>query len=267
MLPGESQRSQLRPVGCQAALENSCLAAASRRYLRCMGDATNSIITIDGPVASGKSTVAREVARRLGFRYLDTGAMYRALTLAAQRAGTDLTSADALIDLLARTEIRAESAAGNTRVFLDGEEVTEAIRRPDITRLVHRVADCGALRPHMVERQRQMAAEGRLVAEGRDMGTVVFPEAPVKLYLEASLQERVRRRTEQLVAAGVQVEPGELRRDIEARDHRDKNRSVSPLRVADGAIVVDSTGLTVEEVVERVLAHCRGRLGEEGSRG
>jgi len=231
------------------------------------------IVTIDGPVASGKSTVALEVARRLRFRYLDTGAMYRALTLAARRAGTDLTSADALIDLLARTEIHLESAGGSARVFLDGEEVTEAIRQPDITRLVHHVADCGALRRHMVERQRRMAGEGRsnrsvgLVAEGRDMGTVVFPDAPVKFYLEASLEERVRRRAEQLAAAGVRVDRGGLRRDIEARDHGDANRPVSPLRVPEGAIVLDSTGLTVEEVVERVLAHCRGRLDEEESRG
>ena len=223
------------------------------------------IVTIDGPVASGKSTVARLLAQRLGFRYLDTGAMYRALTLAAQRTGTDLNSAEDLIDLLARTDIRAESAGEGVGVFLDGEEVTEAIRQPEITRLVHHLADCGALRPHMVERQRRIAGDGQLVAEGRDMGTVVFPEARLKFYLKASLGERVRRRAEQLAGAGAEVDRAELRREIEARDHGDRNRPVSPLRVPEGAVVVDTTGLTVEEVVEELLRHCREHLKGEAN--
>ena len=231
-----------------------------------MRESSRSIITIDGPVASGKSTVARLLARRLGFRYLDTGAMYRALTLAAQRAGTDVTSANALIDLLARTRVLLESAGEDVRVFLDGEDVSEAVRRPEITRLVHHVADCGALRPHMVERQRRLASGGRLVAEGRDMGTVVFPDAPVKFYLEAGLGERVRRRAEQLASVGVEVDREELLRDIEARDHRDKNRPVSPLRVPEGGVVVDTTGLTVGQVVEELLRHCRKHLRGEGTK-
>lgn len=222
-----------------------------------------NIVTIDGPVASGKSTVARALAQRLGYRYLDTGAMYRALALAAQRTGTDLTSAAALIRLLARTDIRLETSGAQTRVFLDGEEVTPAIRRPEVTRLVHHVADCGPLRAHMVERQRREAVGGPLVAEGRDMGTVVFPGAEVKFYLDASLSERVRRRARQLARAGVEVDPERLRREIEARDERDRSRPVSPLRVPEGAVLVDSTGMSVEEVVQRMLGHCRDRLGGE----
>jgi len=228
-----------------------------------MEGSEQKVVTIDGPVASGKSTVARALAQRLGFRYLDTGAMYRALTLAARRTGTDLTSAQALIDLLARTDIRLEPSPAGTKVFLDGEDVTQAIRHPEVTRLVHHVADCGPLRPHMVERQRREAQRGPLVAEGRDMGTVVFPQAPVKFYLDADLSERVRRRARQLAEAGLEVDLDQLRRDIEARDHRDRSRSVSPLRVPEGAILIDSTGMSVEEVVERMLGHCRERLGLE----
>jgi cytidylate kinase len=219
-----------------------------------MSTPADSIITIDGPVASGKSTVARELARRLGYRYLDTGALYRALTVAAQRAGTDLTSSEALIDLLARTRIRLDASSGRTRVFIDGDEVTEAIRTPEVTELTRFVAGCGPLRPCMVERQREFARGGRVVAEGRDVGTVVFPEAAVKFYLDASLEERVRRRVEEWKAKGLRPDPDQVRRDVQERDRRDQNRPVSPLRVPEGAVVIDSTGLTAAQVVERMLA-------------
>jgi cytidylate kinase len=219
-----------------------------------MGTPADSIITIDGPVASGKSTVARELARRLGYRYLDTGAMYRALTVAAQRAGIDLNSSQVLIDLLAGTRIRVDASAGRTRVFIDGDEVTEAIRTPEVTELTRFVAGCGPLRSHMVERQREFARGGGVVAEGRDIGTVVFPDAPLKFYLDASLEERVRRRVEEWKAKGLSPDADQVRRDVQERDRRDQNRPVSPLRVPQGALVIDSTGLTVAEVVERMLA-------------
>jgi cytidylate kinase len=228
-----------------------------------MGTPASTIITIDGPVASGKSTVARELARLLGYGYMDTGAMYRALALAAQRAGVDTTSSEALVDLLRRTEIRLDTSGGASRVFLDGEEVTEAIRTPEVTELTRFVAGCGPLRPHMVERQRESARCGRVVAEGRDMGTVVFPAAAVKFYLDASLEERVRRRVEEWKAKGLAPDPDQVRRDIQERDWQDQNRPVSPLRVPAGAVVIDSTGLTVAEVVERVLAHSKPLLKED----
>jgi cytidylate kinase len=227
-----------------------------------MGTPASDIITIDGPVASGKSTVARELARRLGYRYLDTGAMYRALAVAAQRAGADMTSSQALIDLLQHTDIRLDGSTGTTRVFIDGDEVTEAIRTPEVTELTGFVAGCGPLRPHMVERQREFARGGRVVAEGRDMGTVVFPDAAVKFYLDARLEERVRRRVEEWKAKGLAPARDQVRRDIQERDWQDQSRPVSPLRVPPGAVVIDSTGMTVAEVVERMLAHARPLLKE-----
>jgi cytidylate kinase len=228
-----------------------------------MGTPANTIITIDGPVASGKSTVARELARGLGYRYLDTGAMYRALAVAAQRAGVDMTSSEALIDLLERTEIRLDTSTGTTRVFINGDDVTEAIRTPEVTELTRFVAGCGPLRPHMVERQRAFARDGRVVAEGRDMGTVVFPDAAVKFYLDASLEERVRRRVEEWKAKGLACDRDQVRRDIQERDRRDQNRPVSPLRVPAGAVVIDSTGMTVAEVLTRMLTHGRPLLKED----
>jgi len=224
---------------------------------------SKSIVTIDGPVASGKSTVARALAARLGFDYLDSGAMYRALALEARRAGVDLESADALIQLLRRRDIRLDTSRGTTRVFLDGEEVTEDIRTPELTELTRFVADCGELRPHMVAWQRELAADGRIVAEGRDMGTAVFPDAAAKFYLDADIEERVRRRAVEWAAKGIAPRRDRLRREIQARDHRDRSRPVSPLRVPEGACVIDSTDLSADEVVERMLSCCRRRLAAE----
>jgi cytidylate kinase len=150
-----------------------------------------------------------------------------------------------------------DASAGRTRVFIDGDEVTEAIRTPEVTELTRFVAGCGPLRSHMVERQREFARGGGVVAEGRDIGTVVFPDAPLKFYLDASLEERVRRRVEEWKAKGLAPARDQVRRDIQERDWRDQSRPVSPLRVPPGAVVIDSTGMTVAEVVERMLAHAR----------
>jgi cytidylate kinase len=211
------------------------------------------VIAIDGPAGAGKSTVARALAERLGFTYLDSGAMYRCVALAALRAGADPDDAEA-VERLAR-EAEIELADGTVR--LDGEDVTATIRRADVSAAASRVSVHPGVREAMVERQRALVAEGGWVAEGRDIGTVVCPEAPLKVFLTASEDERARRRA------------AESDEDVEAvlaaqrdRDSRDTDREHGALRPADDAVEVETTGLGIEQVVERIagLAAERGLL-------
>jgi cytidylate kinase len=211
------------------------------------------VVAIDGPAASGKSTTARLAADRLGFLYLDTGAMYRALTWKALEQGIDLDDSEKLGALAASS--RLELAPGNqgTRILLDGEDVSERIRAPRISRAVSRLAQNSSVRRAMVQRQRDIGSTGSVVVEGRDIGTVVFPDAPVKIYLVASLEERAERRRRELAAKGVDQKLEDLIEEIRTRDAVDSERRVSPLRRAHDALLLDTTGLSIEGQVAEVV--------------
>jgi cytidylate kinase len=208
------------------------------------------VIAIDGPAGAGKSTVARGVAEALGFTYLDSGAMYRAVALAALRNGVDPDDGEALGELARRLEIRLADA----RVTLDGEEVTDRIREPAVTEAASKVSVHPAVRQAMVRRQRDLIDAGRYVAEGRDIGTVVSPDAPLKVYLTASAEERARRR-----AAESGEDESEVLEAQSERDARDTEREIGSLRQADDAELIDTTGLDVADVVDRVVALARRR--------
>jgi CMP/dCMP kinase len=208
------------------------------------------VIAIDGPAGAGKSTVARAVARALGATYLDSGAMYRCVALSALRAGADLDNALALGDLARSLEIEI----GDGRIELDGEDVTAAIREPDVSTAASRVSIHPEVRDAMVERQRALIASGDYVAEGRDIGTVVSPDAPLKVFLTAGPQERARRR-----AADTGEPPAEVLEAQEARDARDRDRRHGALRAADDAVQIDTSGLSVDEVTDLVVALARKR--------
>jgi len=212
------------------------------------------VIAIDGPVGSGKSTVARALAARLGFRYLDTGAMYRAVTLKALREAVDLDDPDALTRVARSCRIELAGSPGEPKVLLDGEDVSREIRSLEVTNSAFKPSQTPGVRRCMVELQRRVAAEGPLVAEGRDMGTVVFADSPAKFYLDASVDERARRRHGDYAARGDAISIEELKQQIIRRDERDSTRGASPLRRADDAVYVDSSNRTIDEVVEHVIS-------------
>jgi cytidylate kinase len=209
------------------------------------------VIAIDGPAGAGKSTVARTVAAELGWTYLDSGAMYRCVALAALERRVDADDGDGLGELARGLEI----AIGDGRVTLDGEDVAERIRAPEVTELASRVSTHPQVREAMVERQRELISAGRYVAEGRDIGTVVSPDAPLKVFLTASPEERARRRAQETGEHPTQVAAAQRQ-----RDERDRTREHSALRPADDAVELDTTGLTVEQTAARVveLAQERG---------
>ncbi len=214
-----------------------------------------AIVAIDGPAGSGKSTTARLVARRLDLRHLDTGAMYRAVTLAALQQGTSLNDAQALSRLAEQRVITVDTVPDDkTHVLLDGTDVSDRIRERDVTSAVSEVSAHAGVRRAMVRLQRKLAEEGGVVLEGRDIGSVVLPWADVKIYLDASVPERARRRQAELRAKGIDRDTEQVVADIEARDAYDTGREESPLKVPVGAFVLDNTGLSVEEQVERVAA-------------
>ena len=219
------------------------------------------VITIDGPSGSGKGTIARRVADRLGFRLLDSGALYRLVALAGTRL--DLDEDDVAGHAAVAQDLDAVfgvDAAGEEVIHLGGVDVTAAIRTETAGAAASRVAAMPAVRTALLERQRGFAQAPGLVADGRDMGTVVFPSAPLKIYLTASAGERARRRHKQLKEKGLTVNLADLSQEILERDRRDSSRPVAPLRPAADAVVLDSTGLDIEQVVEQVLALARGRL-------
>jgi cytidylate kinase len=221
----------------------------------------NLIITIDGPAGSGKSTMAKRLAERLGATFLDTGAMYRAITLAAVRDGADLTDEEQLVRVAQGHRFDFEAAGGKMLVRVDGGDVTELIRDPELTAKVRHVASAPRVREQLVAMQRTFASRhGRIVTEGRDQGTVVFPDARLKFFLTADAAERAQRRAEELRAKGAEVNLDEIRRAIEARDKSDENRAVGPLKAAPDAVRIDSTGLSIEEAVERICRCAEDRL-------
>jgi cytidylate kinase len=217
------------------------------------------VVTIDGPAGAGKSSASRALAERLGFAHVDTGAMYRAVGVVAHERGIRLDDDAALAALLAawRFELDPQSGA----ILVDGRDLSTMIRRPDAGQLASRVSTRAVVRERLVALQRQLGAGGGVVMEGRDIGTVVFPDALVKLYLTASPEERAGRRARELRAVGEQVDEAALARDLAERDLRDAERAHSPLRPAPDAVVVDTTTLSLDAVVDAMEAIARPRLG------
>ncbi len=218
------------------------------------------VITMDGTCGSGKSTIARRLAQRLGFIYLDTGAMYRAVTWKALRSPVDLSDREGLIALAGKTEIRLQRGELGTEVFVDGQEVTEVIRTPEITNAVKFLADIPEVRRHLVTEQRRIAASRSVVAEGRDTGTVVFPKADYKFFIDAPLDVRTERRFLEFEKKGVRISRQEVRTDLAKRDQADRSRPVGALRPAPDGIIVD-TGETddIEANLKKLLGYIGNR--------
>lgn len=221
-------------------------------------NARRLLIAIDGPAGAGKSTIARLIAQRLGIFYIDTGAMYRALTLKALRQALDCSDEQRLSALLAKTRIDlAYTQGGALRVFLDNEDVSVDIRKPEITRFVSLVAKAPGVRRQMLVLQRRLGSQSSCVLDGRDIATVVFPQADKKFFLDADFKERVRRRYQELKANGQKITLKAVEKDLRNRDTIDSTRACAPLKKADDALCVDTTNLTIEEVVTRLLKEIR----------
>ena len=222
-------------------------------------------VAIDGPAGAGKSTVAKALAARLGWRYVDTGAMYRAATLEAVRRGVEVESAapEEIARCAREARIELRDRKDGQRVSLDGEDVTAAIRQPELTRRVRYVARCAPARAELVKKQRAAALARPVVMEGRDIGTVVMPDAAVKFYLDATIEERARRRARDLERAGREVTIEAVTEEILSRDESDTGRAASPLVPAPDAEIVDTTGLSAEEVVDLLERRVRERIGAE----
>jgi cytidylate kinase len=223
------------------------------------------IIAIDGPAGSGKSTVARGLARRLGVTYLDSGALYRAVTLAALERRLELEDGEALGRLASALDIDLrEREHDNVQVLLDGRDVSEEIRTPAVTGASSRVAAHQQVRDALLHKQRELIGMGGWVVEGRDIGTVVAPDAAIKVFLTADPAERARRRAAELRRRGIEADADEVHRAIEQRDRLDSTRSAAPLRQADDAIEIDTTGLDAAQVIERVAALAREAQAKPG---
>jgi len=219
----------------------------------------STVIAIDGPSGVGKGTVARAVANALGCRYVDTGAMYRAVALKAGQEGRSLNDEVAVADVATR----AVFALGAARIMIDGHDATHAIRTPDVDVAAARVARMPTVRAVLVQQQREYAGEGTVVMEGRDIGTVVFPEAAVKIYLDASPEERASRRAKDPAhRLSKTAELAEVASALEARDHLDRTRQASPLTMAADATLIDTTGVPIDEVVRQVMEVVREKLGQ-----
>lgn len=219
---------------------------------------TKEVIAIDGPAGAGKSTVAKAVAKRLGFLFLDTGAMYRCVALLAMRAGLSPTDSEGVARLAEQAKI--EFRQGDPQiVLLNGEDVTQEIRQPAIGDLASELSIHSSLRRVLVRNQQEMCHVGRVVMEGRDTTTVVCPEARLKIFMTASEDERARRRWLELKQRGLDPDLEELRQQIRERDHRDSTRPDSPLKVSEDAIVLDTDRMTIDQVVERVLSEWSAR--------
>ncbi len=218
------------------------------------------VIAIDGPAASGKSTTSKLIARRLGYLYVDTGAMYRAMTLKVLEQKIDLDDCDAIGQLARQTKISLVHINNELRVLLDGRDVTRAIRSQQVTKSVSAISMIDSVREVMVREQRRMGTEGGIVLEGRDIGTVVFPNADLKVYMVADVEKRASRRLKDLEKQGVEVSLEDLKQEIIERDRKDSKRNISPLRKADDAIVIDTSDLTVDQQVELIVTKANSVL-------
>ncbi|MCI6284921.1 (d)CMP kinase [Selenomonas sp.] len=214
------------------------------------------VVAIDGPAGAGKSTVAKLAAKKLGYTYIDTGAMYRAVawkTLAERQPVTDALILDVVKDI----DVRLSYDGGVTHVFVDGQEITGEIRTPEVSHIVSQVAALGPVREKMVDLQRKMATDGGVLMDGRDIATHVLPDADVKIFLTASIEERAQRRWKEMKEKGYDMSLEDLQRDIAARDKADSEREISPLVQAEDATLLDTTGLSIDEVVAKILEMCR----------
>lgn len=223
---------------------------------------TEIVVAIDGPAGTGKSAVSRGLARALGARHLDTGAMYRMVTLQVLRAGVDPMDAEAVAEIASRVQLSLSDDPNGIGCYLAGEDVSAEIRGDEVTRAVSAVSSVPAVRSRFVEMQREMAARpGNVVVEGRDIGTVVLPDAPVKIFLTASAETRARRRNAQNVASGLSDNYDGVLADVQRRDYLDSARPVSPLRAASDAIIVDTGDMTEPQVIARLLELVNQRSG------
>lgn len=218
------------------------------------------VITVDGPSGAGKGTLCMLLAEKLGYHLLDSGAIYRVLALAAIHHGVDLESEDALVPLAMHLDVQFIAEGDLVKVILEGEDVSGELRKEETGNAASKIAALPRVREALLRRQRAFNVEPGLVADGRDMGTVVFPEAPVKIFLDASAEERAQRRFKQLQLKGLDVRFDDLLSEIEERDYRDRNRAVAPLRPADDALVLDSTSLNIEQVLEKALQYIESKL-------
>lgn len=218
-------------------------------------------IAIDGPAGAGKTTVARAVAQHFGFIYVDTGAMYRTIGLYVLSKEKDTTDAAQVLPLLDEIKITiAFSREDGQRIFLNGQDVSEAIRQPEMSMAASNVSSIPGVRDFLFSLQRQSVKENNVVMDGRDIGTVVIPDADVKLFLTASAEKRAQRRYKEMIAKGMQVDYDQLLLEIKQRDYNDSHRAVAPLKQAQDAILVDTTDLTLEESIQRVISIVKDRL-------
>jgi cytidylate kinase len=220
-----------------------------------MSGNSKQIITIDGPAGAGKSTVAKQLARKLNISYLDTGAMYRALTFKAIQQNIDLEDEEAIVAMAKQTNIDLESHGPHAKVLLDGKDVSEDIRSMEVTNKTFYIAQKPRVRAIMVDWQRKLGAKKSIVIEGRDVGTVVFPQANKKFYLDANVHERSRRRMEELREKGSEVDKDQLTAELKERDNKDLTRRVGPLKKAEDAVYIDTTHLSVEEVIDEMMKY------------
>ncbi|WP_442601127.1 (d)CMP kinase [Paenibacillus sp. KN14-4R] len=217
-------------------------------------------IAIDGPAGAGKSTIARLVANQLGFIYVDTGAMYRAVTWKVLQKGFKIEQTEEIIQTAQGMDISLKPGENGQLVYVDGQDVTSDIRSDAVTKFVSYIASIGEVRKLLVEKQKQMAAEKGIVMDGRDIGTHVLPDAEMKVFLTASVKKRAERRFAELQTARPELTLAELEQDIARRDHIDENREISPLVRAQDAVLLDSTNMTIAHVVDHILDLCRSRV-------
>lgn len=218
-------------------------------------------IAIDGPSGAGKSTLARRLAAQLGYVYVDTGAMYRSIGLFALRAGADCGNEQAVAALLPEIRLELTYEDGAQHILLNGEDVSEAIRTPEVAMAASAVSAHPSVRAFLLDAQRSLAARQNVLMDGRDIGTVILPHAQVKIFLTAAPEERARRRYEELAAKGQSVTYEEVLDDVRLRDYNDTHRAAAPLKAADDAVLVDTTGLTFDESFEKMLGVIRARIG------
>lgn len=217
-------------------------------------------VAIDGPAGAGKSTISKAVAKRLGFVYIDTGAMYRSIGLAAVRRGIDTTDAKGVESVLGEVEVSISHTEEGQQIFLNGENVSEEIRLPEISVAASNVAVIPAVRIKLVELQRELAAKTDVIMDGRDIGTYVLPDAEIKIFLTASVEERAKRRLLELVEKGVETDFEAVKADMEYRDKNDSGREFAPLKPAEDSIHFDNTDITLEEAVDKICAIVKGRV-------
>jgi cytidylate kinase len=216
----------------------------------------NLVVAIDGPAGAGKSTVAQLAAKKLGYTYIDTGAMYRAVAWKTLQQKKEVTD-ELILEVVKDIDVNLQYKDGKTTVTVDGTDVTGEIRTPEVSAIVSQVAALGPVREKMVDLQRKMGERGSALMDGRDIATNVLPDADVKIFLTASIEERARRRHKELTEKGYTIDMEQMKADIAARDKADSEREISPLVQAEDATLLDTTGLSIDEVVERILAMCK----------